>query len=314
MTTTRLASYRPYLQAYVLITSPASFARAGGVWAEQAKAPAGTGPLRVTRFTPRQSVELARWDGCWDAAGKAKLDRVVLLPMPEANTRLATLRSGQVDRIEVPPPDTILGLRQAGFTITTGSYPHVWPWVFNTVREAGFNARRPLRASIAISTSGSGQMVPLPMNGFLRQSLKQHCGAEITFEVMEWNVLLGRLRANPNTAREWANVAASNNSLVSSDISQMARWFLTSNFTPAGSNMGHWGDAELDRLPTGIENERDQATINAAIAKAHERLVDNPPWLWMVHGLNPRAMTRRVRNLVSAQSWFIDLARIDLAR
>ncbi len=377
VTTTRPVSYWPYLQTYVLITSPARFPRAGGVWAEQAKAPAGTGPFRVTRFTPRQSVELARWDGYWDAAGKAKLDRVLLLPMPEANTRLAALRSGQVDWIEVPPPDTIPGLRQAGFSITTGSYPHVWPWVFNTVREAGpfrdprvrvalnycvdragmvellngtaepsvgffkpsdplfgnptnrytldptkgrallaeagFNAQRPLRARIAISTSGSGQMMPLPMNEFLQQSLKQHCGAEITFEVMEWNVLLGLLRANPNTAREWANVDASNNSLVSSDISQMARWFLTSNFTPAGSNMGHWGDAEFDRLLTGIENERDQATINAAIAKAHERLVDNPPWLWIVHDLNPRAMTRRVQNVVSAQSWFIDLARIDLA-
>jgi ABC-type transport system substrate-binding protein len=93
----------------------------------------------------------------------------------------------------------------------------------------------------------------------------------------------------------------------------MARWFLTSNFTPAGSNMGHWGDAEFDRLLSGIENERDPATINAAIAKAHERLVDNPPWLWIVHDLNPRAMTRRVRNVVSPQSWFIDLARIDMA-
>jgi ABC-type transport system substrate-binding protein len=45
--------------------------------------------------------------------------------MPEANTRLAALRSGQVDWIEVPPPDAIPSLRSAGFTISTGSYPHV---------------------------------------------------------------------------------------------------------------------------------------------------------------------------------------------
>ena len=51
--------------------------------------------------------------------------------MPEANTRLAALRSGQVDWIEVPPPDAIPSLKQAGFDISTGSYPHVWPWVFN---------------------------------------------------------------------------------------------------------------------------------------------------------------------------------------
>jgi peptide/nickel transport system substrate-binding protein len=61
---------------------------------------------------------------------RARLDRILLLPMPEANTRLAALRSGQVDWIEVPPPDAIASLRAAGFTVTTGSYPHVWPWFF----------------------------------------------------------------------------------------------------------------------------------------------------------------------------------------
>src|SRR5260370_12632158 len=61
----------------------------------------------------------------------AKVDKVVLMPIPEANSRLAALRSGQVDWIEVPPPDGIASLKSAGFTITTGSYPHVWPWFYN---------------------------------------------------------------------------------------------------------------------------------------------------------------------------------------
>jgi ABC-type transport system substrate-binding protein len=374
VTTTRAASYWPYLQVYVLITSPASFERAGRNWAEQAKAPAGTGPFRITRFVPRQQVELSRNDAYWDAAARAKLDRIVLIPMPEANTRMAALRSGQVDWIEVPPPDGIPALRQAGFTIVTNSYPHVWPWVLNTTKEpfrdprvrvalnwcvdragmvellngtaepsvgffkpndplfgnpqnrytfdparartllaeAGYGPQRPLRARIAISTSGSGQMVPLPMNEFLQQSMRQNCGVEISFDVAEWGILLALLRADPTSAREWQNLDGSNNSLVSSDISQMARWFLTSNFTPRGSNMGHWSDPEFDRILGEIENERDPARINAAIARAHERLVDNPPWLWIVHDLNPRAMSRRVVNFVSAQSWFQDLARVDL--
>ena len=48
--------------------------------------------------------DLARNDGYWDPAKKAKVDQILLLPIPEANTRLAALRSGQVDWIEVPPP------------------------------------------------------------------------------------------------------------------------------------------------------------------------------------------------------------------
>ena len=75
------------------------------------------------------SAELAR-GGYWDKGRNPKLDRILLLPMPEANTRLAALRSGQVDWIEVPPPDAIPSLKQAGFSVATNSYPHVWPWFY----------------------------------------------------------------------------------------------------------------------------------------------------------------------------------------
>jgi peptide/nickel transport system substrate-binding protein len=47
-------------------------------------------------------------------------------------------------------------------------------------------------------------------------------------------------------------------------------------------------------------------------AAAHERLVDDPPWLYIVHDLNPRALSKNVHGLVSAQSWFIDLTLISL--
>src|SRR5262249_61875604 len=72
--------------------------------------------------------------GYWDKARVPKRDKVGLFPMPEANTRLAALRSGQVDWIEVPPPDSINGLKQAGYEVVTNSYPHVWPWVLNTAK------------------------------------------------------------------------------------------------------------------------------------------------------------------------------------
>ena len=46
--------------------------------------------------------------------------------------------------------------------------------------------------------------------------------------------------------------------------------------------------------------------------KAHERLVDNPPWLFIVHDLNPRAMSKKIKGFVSAQSWFLDLTLISM--
>jgi ABC-type transport system substrate-binding protein len=374
LTTTRPVSYWPYLVTYILMTSPNSWEQGGRDWGRVAALPpAGTGPFRLSRFTPRQSAELTRNDGYWNANGRARVDRILLLPMPEATTRLAALRSGQVDWIEVPPPDAIPSLRAAGFNVTTGSYPHVWPWFFQMngdrtpfrdvrvrqglnycvdraglvqllngtaepsvgwlkpndpafgtpehrysldpargralLAEAGFNAQNPLRFRVMISTSGSGQMLPLPMNEFLQQSLKENCGVDVAFEVVEWNTLLGALRVAPDQP-QWLRADAVNISLVSSDPSQMARWFMSANFSPRGSNSGHWRDEQFDAAFAALETERDPARIAALLRTAHERLVDNPPWLWIVHDLNPRAMSRRVQGFVQAQSWFQDLTPI----
>ncbi|MBX9702471.1 MAG: ABC transporter substrate-binding protein [Acetobacteraceae bacterium] len=376
METTRPVSYWPYLAVYLLNTSPNSFEQGGRDWARVAALPpAGTGPFRLSRFVPRQLAELSRNDAYWNAEGRARLDRILLIPTPEANTRLAALRGNQVDWVEVPPPDAIPSLRQAGFQVVTGSYPHVWPWVFaagkagspvadvrvrqalnycfdraemvallnNTAEasvgyfkandpnfgtpqnryrldaargrallaEAGYTAQRPLTIRIGISTSGSGQMLPLPMNEFLQQAMQQNCGVRVNLEVVEWNTLLGGLRAEP-TQPAWLGADALNISLVSSDASQMARWFLSANMTPRGSNAGHWRDEQFDAAFAALEQERDPAKIAALLRTAHERLVDNPPWLWIVHDLNPRAMSRRVQGFVSPQSWFVDLARVDL--
>ena len=123
------------------------------------------------------------------------------------------------------------------------------------IAAAGYGPQKPLKITVGISTSGSGQMLPLPMNEFLQQSLKENCGVEIAFQVVEWNTLLAGLRATPD-APQWLGADALNISLVSSDPSQMARWFLSSNATPVGSNAGHWKDAGIRRR---LRHGRDRA-------------------------------------------------------
>src|SRR6202011_4069134 len=262
ITTTKPASYFPYMAVYLLFTSPASFEKAGKDWAKVATLPAaGTGPFKIVKVAPRQSVELAKWDGYWDAARTAKVDTVVLMPIPEATSRLAALRAGQVDWIEVPPPDGIPSLKAAGFTIVTNSYPHDWPWMYNIgaanspfrdvrvrqalnycidrsglvtllngtaepsvgwlkpkdagfgnpanrygfdpakgkalLAQAGYTAAKPLSFKVMISASGSGQMLPLPMNEYLQDNLKQACGVNVELDTVDWNVLFTAARLTP---------------------------------------------------------------------------------------------------------------------
>jgi peptide/nickel transport system substrate-binding protein len=376
ITTTRPASYFPYMAVYLLFTSPASFEKAGKEWAKVATLPAaGTGPFRITRIVPRQEADLARWDGYWDAARIAKVDNLVLMPIPEANSRLAALRSGQVDWIEVPPADGIDSLKSAGFAITTGSYPHVWPWFYNIgaanspfkdvkvrqalnycidreglvsllngtaepsvgwlkvsdpdfgnpqnrykfdpakgkalLAEAGYSPAKPLSFKTMISNSGSGQMLPLPMNEFLQQNLKEACGVNVEFDVVEWQVLLTAARATPDSP-SLQGAMALNISSPSSDAGVMARYFAAANFSPNGFNFEQWKDDEFEAELKTISEATDPKAISAAYRKAHERLVDNPPWLYIVHDLNPRAMSPKVKGFVSPQSWFVDLTLVSV--
>src|SRR5262249_53876742 len=132
----RPISYFPGALAYLFFSSPAQFQKTGS-WTEFAKSPSGTGPFKITDFQPRVSTTLSRNDAYWDRGRVPKLDKMVLTPMPEATPRLAALRSGQVDWIEVPPPDAVPSLKAAGFEIVTNSYPHVWPWVLNFAKSEG---------------------------------------------------------------------------------------------------------------------------------------------------------------------------------
>src|SRR6516225_3745537 len=130
----RPISYFPGALAYLFFSSPAQFQRTGS-WTEFAKSPSGTGPFKITEFQPRVSATLSRNEGYWDKSRVPKLDRMVLIPMPEATTRLAALRSGQVEWIEVPPPDAVPSLKAAGFQISLWPYPHVWPYIFNMTQK-----------------------------------------------------------------------------------------------------------------------------------------------------------------------------------
>jgi peptide/nickel transport system substrate-binding protein len=369
-------SYLPYMLPSVMFTSPASFDKAGRDWGRVQTLPAaGTGPFRLTKVQPREMAELARFDGYWDQAHKAKVDMIRLLPIPDANSRLAALRSGQVDWIEVPPPDGIPSLKAAGFTVVTNSYPHVWPWIYNIgasnspfknekvrqalnycidraalvtllngtaepsvgwlkpnddgfgnpvhrygfdpakgkalLAEAGYSVTKPLSFKVMISASGSGQMMPLPMNEYLQGNLKQACGVNVELDTVDWNFLFSAARATPDSPSLHGAMAL-NFAFPSSDVSLMARFFLSEYFSPNGFNFEHWKDSQFEEALAKLAESTEPTTIDAWYRAAHERLVDNPPMLFIVHDLNPRAMSKKVHGFVSAQSWFLDMTLVSI--
>ena len=163
-----------------------------------------------------------------------------------------------------------------------------------------------------ISTSGSGQMLPLPMNEALQENLKQACNVDVKVEAVEWQTLLNVLRSTPD-APALNGAMALNVSSPSSDAGAMFRYFAKVNFTPNGFNFEQWVDDKFEDAFAKLSESTDPAVIDRNYALAHERLVDNPPWLYIVHDLNPRAFSKKVKGFVSPQSWFVDLTQIGRA-
>jgi peptide/nickel transport system substrate-binding protein len=130
---------------------PASVAdskeRGKQAWDSFARNASGTGPWKMDKFVPRERLELVKNSGYWDAARVPKVDRLVLLPMPEANARTAALLSGQVEWIENPAPDALPQVKQRGFAIYQNEQPHVWPWQFSRLAGSPWNDIRVRRAA-----------------------------------------------------------------------------------------------------------------------------------------------------------------------
>jgi peptide/nickel transport system substrate-binding protein len=367
-------SFFHYLLTVVLIVSPRQWEKMGRSWVGFAKEPAGTGPFKIARVVPGQYAELTRNENYWNKARVPKLERMVVYPMSEPTTRLAALRSGQVDWIEVPPPDAIPSLRAAGFEISLWPYPHTYPYVLNCapglvfsdvrvrqamnfaidrdglcgmlngtakpaygfyppehpvfgqpnlryghdpkrarelLRQAGYGPDRHAKAKIMISTSGSGQMVPIQINEFLQQNFTA-VGIDVEFDVVEWGMMI-MARRSPPSQQTSHGVDGINNSLGFTDPSTLYRLFASASFPPASTNWGHFNNARFDELVTRAQSTFDEGERMKLLAEAHAIVVDEAAWLFICHDLNPRAMSKRVRNFRPAQSWSQDFTQITMS-
>ena len=364
----------PWYFGRIMISSPAHWEKMGRSWEAYARTPSGLGPWKFDRFVPRQRLELVRNTEYWDKARIPKTDRLVLLPIPDANTRVAALLSGQVDFIEAPPPDAAPRLRAAGMQIVTNRYQHTWPWFLSRLdgaptadlrvrralnlaidrdgiagllqgfgapavgnvppghpwfgepgwkirydqaearrllAEAGYGPRNPLKLKVTISASGSGQMQPMLMNEAMQEMLRA-VHVEVTFEVIDWSTMTQR-RGQGAQAPDQVGVHGLNNSWSWVDPDFGFTSVLGSDrIPPRGSNWGNVKLPEFDRLCAAIRAEFDREKQDALIAELHAKMVEDATWLFVVHDLNPRAMSPRVKGFVQAQNWIQDLTPITM--
>ena len=65
------------------------------------KAPTGTGPFMFSEFVPGDHYTIVKNPNYWDTANAAHLDKIIFLPIANSANRLAALKSGTVDTIDL---------------------------------------------------------------------------------------------------------------------------------------------------------------------------------------------------------------------
>jgi ABC-type transport system substrate-binding protein len=161
-----------------------------------------------------------------------------------------------------------------------------------------------------ITPAGSGQMLPIPMNEFLQQNLKP-LGFDLAFDVVDWGMMIiarRNLASAPMSHRD----DALNNSLNWPDPQAIGRLFQGQYIPPNGGNWGSYTNPKVEKLLNEAYASFDEKTMNELIAKAHAIIVDDAPWLFVVHDLNPRAMSPKVKGFVPAQSRFRDFTHVTI--
>lgn len=110
-----------------------------------AQKPIGSGPFKLAAFTPSSSVRLEAVTTSW--RGRPKLDAVEIRSIPEASTRVAALRAGEVQLVESVPPDLARAIaREKSVQIVAETLGQVNMILFNTANPA--LARKEVRQAL----------------------------------------------------------------------------------------------------------------------------------------------------------------------
>ncbi|QYN21598.1 ABC transporter substrate-binding protein [Amycolatopsis sp. DSM 110486] len=353
-------AYLPSDLATVYFASPTAVKAEGNQgFAEK---PVGTGPFKFDSLVRGQRMVMLANDKYW--AGRPKVDKVILRPIPDPTARVAALRSGEVNWIEVPPPDDVPNLKSQGFQVLTNSYDHIWPWVYNLakppftnvkVREAlnwainrqalvdnilkgtaepalGFvphaNAAYeraddsygydPAKAkqllaeagypngftmTLSYPTSGSGNMVPTPMNTALQADLAK-VGVKVQLKPIEWAAML----TDFFSGKIPDNADALNISLSYQQEGFWRNWFGTGST----ANAGKYTNPQVDALFAKARTVLDDQARASLYSQAAQILAKDSPWLVVVDDRNPRVLSPSVHGFVQAQSWFADLTQLSV--
>ena len=168
------------------------------------------------------------------------------------------------------------------------------------MQEAGYGPSKKLTVKTQTSASGSGQMLPLPMNEYLQQALAE-CYFDVQLDVIEWNTLFTNWRRGAkDPSANGAN--ATNVTYAAMDpFFALVRFLQSSMAPPVSNNWGYINNPKFDELVTKARQTFDPAARDAALAELHAASVDDAAFLYVAHDVAPRAHEPEDQGLRAAE-------------
>jgi len=153
-------------------------------------------------------------------------------------------------------------------------------------------------------------MQPLPMNELAKSQLDA-VGFDVTLDTMDWNALLKVTREG---ADEHPDISAINVSRSLQDpYNALIRHVWTGAWAPKGSNWGHFSNPEIDKTIAAVLGEFDPDKRLALLTKLNEEMNEEAVMIFVVHDVNPRALSPKVHGFIQAQSWFQDFTPVSVS-
>ena len=177
--------------------------------------------------------------------------------------------------------------------------------------QAGFSPAKPLKAKIIIAQGGTGQMLSLPMNEFIQQSLAE-IGIQLEFEVVELENLYLHWRSGAKSdMNAGKGITGINLGYVTADPFYALTRFVDSRYiAPNGVNWGGYNNPKMDNTLDTLRGNFDTKVQDKLLAEVHQTMVDDALMLWVVHDTNPHALSSKVQEFVQAQHWFQDITTL----
>ncbi|MBU1835442.1 MAG: ABC transporter substrate-binding protein [Alphaproteobacteria bacterium] len=179
------------------------------------------------------------------------------------------------------------------------------------MEESGYGPDNRLTVKALISPSGSGQMLPLPMNEFIQQNLAE-VWIDVEFEVVEWNTMINIWRAGAADDSSQGAQSINFTYFIQDPFTGLIRHLSCDLIAPNGTNWGHYCDPEMEELIKQIRTTFDPEEQTKVLQKTHEKYVNDALFLMVTHDVAPRAMNANVKGFVQAQNWYQNFSSITM--